>query len=1029
MKNRHRWLWLAILFLLPIQLYSQMQLVYNTHLIEKNTILLHLSDNVDVSIDWGDGNQQVVSNEGIIEHTYTEDGVYIVSLSGSLSWLGSETVNASNIALEGVLNFGDLGITSLKNAFKQAVNLQYVPKTLPHTVLNLSGCFSSLLQERIENLDQWDVSHVTDMSYLFYDSEFFNQDISNWDVSEVTNMEGVFARCLRFNQDIGNWDVAQVVNMNFLFFKANIFNHDLGSWNVGNVKTMHKIFAYAVKFNQNISLWDVSKVENMHGMFMGAHMFRSDVGGWDVSQVVDMDYMFFGATSINLDLSEWCVEKIPHEPFYFLVNNPYQEEDINLPFWGCSCNNMKLVYEINSNTGLSLGIHLSDTVDVRIDWGDGTIDHITTEGYHEHQYAEFGNKKVAIDGKLTHFGSESDKQFIGLKKVASFGDLKIRSLKNAFKRADSLLSVPQKLPSTIIDLNNCFHQIDRHTIANLEKWDVGNIENMHHMFYEASNFNQDIGEWSVGNVRRMDFMFYGAYRFNQDIGDWDVGYVQNMSNMFNGAHRFNQNISGWCVESFLYEPPQFSRNSLLEEYKPFWSTPCAAVKMVYNITNPSETTIGMRLTGNVDAIIDWGDTTIDTITNPGSINHTYTHTDTYKVSIQGQTSGFSTENPAFDESTLVHMSSFGNAGINSLQDAFQGANNLRSVPDTLPSSIQNISGCFSDLQQDSITNLDQWDVSHITDMSRLFYNSVNFNQDINGWDVSNVQDMSYMFYNAQHYNKALDQWNTSNARDMNHMFFNAEIFNQDIGSWDVGHVKNMSHMFSYAHMFDQDIGNWDVSQVNIMSAMFSNETVFNQDIGSWETGQVQNMHNMFYKAYLFNRDIGNWIVSQVTDMSGMFKEALSFNQDIGSWDVSSVNDMREMFYDASSFNQDLSEWCVSSFILPPLDFSQYSPLDSAYQPKWGEACVEGILLEDADTPSLIVYPNPVAGLLNIDTQLHKKGSYVVELYNNHGHLMERMHPHSFPLLIDCSKLAAGPYFLLMTDSKHSQHRSEIVIKK
>ena len=37
-------------------------------------------------------------------------------------------------------------------------------------------------------IENWDMSQVTDMSYLFHQKETFNADLSNWMVSKVTNM-------------------------------------------------------------------------------------------------------------------------------------------------------------------------------------------------------------------------------------------------------------------------------------------------------------------------------------------------------------------------------------------------------------------------------------------------------------------------------------------------------------------------------------------------------------------------------------------------------------------------------------------------------------------------------------------------------------------------------------------------------------------------------------------------------------------------------------------------------------------------
>jgi surface protein len=107
----------------------------------------------------------------------------------------------------------------------------------------------------------------------------FNEDISDWDVSKVKNMSKMFENCIYFDQPLKKWGnkLHNVEDMSFMFFTATYFD-------------------------QNISNWDVSNVKNMKYMFAFAEVFDQDLSNWNLNPDVDVDQMFFDSGMIDKHL-------------------------------------------------------------------------------------------------------------------------------------------------------------------------------------------------------------------------------------------------------------------------------------------------------------------------------------------------------------------------------------------------------------------------------------------------------------------------------------------------------------------------------------------------------------------------------------------------------------------------------------------------------------------------------------------------------------------------------------------------------
>jgi len=180
-------------------------------------------------------------------------------------------------------------------------------------------------------IGNWDVSNVTNMSFMFEGAFSFNQPIGSWDVRHVTNMQHMFNGAFEFNQPIGEWNTSSLTAIDGMFAYAFQFNQPIEHWDVSHVNSLGAVFRSDTSFNQPLNGWDVSNVRDMSWLFLNTIHFNQPLDKWDVSHVLGMEEIFTGASDFNQSLASWDISGLRRG--YSFLN------DIGLALCGMSCDN------------------------------------------------------------------------------------------------------------------------------------------------------------------------------------------------------------------------------------------------------------------------------------------------------------------------------------------------------------------------------------------------------------------------------------------------------------------------------------------------------------------------------------------------------------------------------------------------------------------------------------------------------------------------------------------------------------------
>jgi surface protein len=471
------------------------------------------------------------------------------------NWDTSHVTDMSNmfrnagVFNQNLSNWDVLRVTNLSRMFQNELSGNYAFNNGGHVgymfnsgtsnvLINTSYMFgntyinTSIFNQGVSN---WDVSNVTDMSYMFnYAINFTNNgftgnlfavppsfsqlkntsymfqfisylhfEISDWDVSSVTDMSSMFSACSSFNSDLSSWDVSSVLDMNNMFNYATSFNQDISSWNVSRVTNMSRMLFHATQFNQDLSYWDVSRVKTMAYMFddcgMNTTNFSFTLIGW--SQLPELQkIVIVGDAGMSVNADGYRASRLLYLNYTWLFVPPLTNPPLNT---------ILTLSMSNVPNGFTVELPLQDAIDVMIDWGDGYTTNMTTHTYNRNfQTVEIN---ILLGTLFSQFGKGPYVKWNGVNYVTSvvmnpnLVTSGITRFSGAFFNATQMKKIIGPLPSSVTNCSGMFLNA-RLFDSKLSYWNVTNVTDMRHMFdycgLSQDNFSKTLIGWSKQNVRR-----------------------------------------------------------------------------------------------------------------------------------------------------------------------------------------------------------------------------------------------------------------------------------------------------------------------------------------------------------------------------------------------------------------------------------------------------------------------------------------------------------------------------------------------
>ena len=502
-------------------------------------------------IDWEEvgnpSNRGVAVGNNATTVTFPSSGNYRVAISpgnGTFNRI-SFSPSSDRLKLLNIEQWGDIAWSSFEGAYASCQNLTITATDIPN------------------------LTNVTNMLFAFYGCTSITTipNINNWDVSNVNFMSYMFAEAFSFNSPIGNWDISNVDDMEYMLYEASSFNQNLGGWQfkpgVNTLLTLLSTGMDCINYGNSLIGW-AANPNTPNNIIMDADPAKYGTGAVAAKNIlIGKGWGFFDG---GLDPN--CIEL--DSAFFATAYTTVWKTDNP----GTSANNQITI----PATGSNYFIYWEDESNPSVN-GNAIRSGTTTL-----TFPTSGNYRVYIspgNGTFNRISFSPSSDRLKLLNIEQWGDIAWSSFEGAYASCQNLTITATDIPNltNVTNMLFAFYGCTSiTTIPNINNWDVSNVNFMSYMFAEAFSFNSPIGNWDISNVDDMEYMLYEASSFNQNLGGWQfkpgVNTLLTLLSTGMDCINYGNSLIGWAAN------PNTPNNIIMDADPAKYGTGAVAAKNI-----------------------------------------------------------------------------------------------------------------------------------------------------------------------------------------------------------------------------------------------------------------------------------------------------------------------------------------------------------------------------------------------------------------------------------------------------------------